>query len=44
MNEEKYICHACVGEEYISTLILNKGKANRNCTYCRKRKKGNVSN
>jgi len=39
MNEKKYICHACVGEEYISQLILNSGKANRNCSYCRKRKK-----
>lgn len=39
MNVEKYICHACVGEEYISHLILNTGKANRNCSYCRKRKK-----
>ncbi|WP_167347149.1 RES domain-containing protein [Type-E symbiont of Plautia stali] len=39
MNEEKYICHACVGEEYISKLIMNTGKAKRNCSYCRKRKK-----
>lgn len=39
MNEEKYICHACVGEEYISRLILKSGKANRKCSYCRTRKK-----
>lgn len=39
MNVEKYICHACVGEKYISQLILDTGKANRNCSYCRKRKK-----
>lgn len=39
MFEEKYICHACVGEEYVSKYITSEGKANRNCSYCRKRKK-----
>jgi len=39
MNEDKYICYACVGEKYISQLILNTGKANRKCSYCSRRKK-----
>lgn len=39
MNEDKYICYNCVGEEYISNLIRETGKANRNCSYCNKRKK-----
>lgn len=39
MNEDKYICHTCVGEEYISNHIRETGKANRDCSYCNKRKK-----
>ncbi|WLS81056.1 HEPN-associated N-terminal domain-containing protein (plasmid) [Erwinia pyri] len=42
MNEDKYICHTCVGEEYIRNHIREKGKANRNCSYCNKRKKNVV--
>lgn len=39
MNEDKYICHYCVGEEYVRNYISETGKANRNCSYCNKRRK-----
>lgn len=37
MNEEKYICHKCVSEEYVSQFIRETGKSNRKCSYCNKK-------
>lgn len=34
MNEEKYICHRCVGEEYVRLVIKKTGNANNDCNYC----------
>ena len=39
MNDEKKICYTCVAEEYVSDHIRRVGRANRNCSYCGKRKK-----
>jgi len=34
MNEEKYICHKCVSEEYVNKFIRKSGKSKRRCSYC----------
>lgn len=39
MNQEKYICHRCIAENYVSNFIKEIGKANRNCNYCGTRNK-----
>lgn len=37
MNDEKYICHACIGEKYVKAEIKNFGSAGQECSYCHKR-------
>lgn len=39
MNEEKYICHKCVAEDYVRQLIKRTGKASHNCSYCNRKLK-----
>ncbi|PKH19339.1 hypothetical protein CIG19_20045 [Enterobacterales bacterium CwR94] len=34
MEEEKYICHQCIGDEYVSLTVKNNGDAGENCSYC----------
>ncbi|EJE9489026.1 RES domain-containing protein [Salmonella enterica] len=37
MNDEKYICHACIGEKYVKAEIKTFGSAGQECSYCHKR-------
>ncbi|WP_034822942.1 RES domain-containing protein [Enterobacter cancerogenus] len=39
MGEEKYICHGCVGDPYISNEIKKNGSTEERCSYCQSRKK-----
>ncbi|WP_456310950.1 RES family NAD+ phosphorylase [Serratia proteamaculans] len=39
MVEEKYICHGCVGDSYISNEIKKNGCTEERCSYCHSRKK-----
>ncbi len=37
MDDEKFICHKCVREKYVSLIIKQKGDAKHKCSYCRKK-------
>jgi len=39
MYEKKYICHGCVGDEYIQKIIKKDGSTEGKCSYCHGRKK-----
>ena len=39
MVAEKYICHGCIGDEYISKEIKKRGNTYERCSYCASRKK-----
>ena len=39
MGEEKFICHGCVGDSYISNKIKKNGSTEERCSYCDSRKK-----
>lgn len=39
MGEEKFICHGCVGDSYISNQIKKNGSTEDRCSYCHSRKK-----
>lgn len=39
MGEEKFICHGCVGDSYISNEIKKNGSTEERCSYCSSRKK-----
>lgn len=39
MDDEKYICHGCVGDESASILIRENGTNKNKCSYCGSRKK-----
>lgn len=41
MYKEKYICHGCVGDEYIKKSIKKHGSTEERCSYCGGRKKNN---
>lgn len=32
--EEKYVCHECIGERYLSEQIRANGNAELECSYC----------
>lgn len=37
MNEEKCVCHACIGEKYVKAKVKACGTADQKCSYCHKR-------
>jgi len=39
MSRNKYICHGCVGDLYISNEIKKNGSTEERCSYCHSRKK-----
>lgn len=39
MDEEKYICYGCVGDEYIIKEIKKRGSNATHCSYCTSKKK-----
>lgn len=39
MPEEKFICHQCVSENYVSKHISSNGNVSQRCSYCRRRRK-----
>lgn len=39
MGVEKFICHGCVGDSYISNEIKENGSTEERCSYCHGRKK-----
>ena len=39
MEEEKKVCHECIGEEYVKSYIKSNGKRNGGCSYCLRSRK-----
>ncbi len=39
MDDEKFICHQCVRESYVSKIIQQEGNADQNCSYCGEKNK-----
>ncbi len=39
MLEEKFICHHCVNDNYVSKHIRSNGDVTQSCSYCHRRRK-----
>ena len=39
MEDEKVVCHQCIGEKYVKSVIKTKGSTEHRCSYCTRKRK-----